>query len=341
MPSFLDRYRNGEHQQVWADLNSLGPGVREKEYLDDAYAVAQETMRRARGNVETLVVRLEKLGYEFLSAQKTASESLQGLNQAMAMLKAVDQITSLHPNPHVDKMREQSRSMLDNPLFKGILGKLEQRAAAPVEDRSALKNPNVFSPPGQDAAQDIREFENNLGGPLPLSLRAWCEIVGSVSLIGTHPVLSFRERAQGGPMAMFMDPSMFSVAGGSARLDEMRAVGMNVVTELPAARETPLADPLVVDGEPAAWMVDEFSPGETRLISLAPDDLHKADISGDAYYMEVPNPAADAVFQDWQNANFVDYLRIAFRWGGFPGWQRYQYRPEKELACLAEGLLDI
>jgi hypothetical protein len=76
-------------------------------------------------------------------------------------------------------------------------------------------------------------------------------------------------------------------------------------------------------------------------IPLAPDDLHKANISGDAYYMEVPNQSADAPFQDWHHTTFVNYLRIAFRWGGFPGWERYPNRPDKELAHLAEGLLPI
>jgi len=69
MATFLDRYQNGEREQVWVDLNSLGPRVRDKEYFDDAHAVAQETMRRARGNVETLIVRLEKLGCKFLTAK--------------------------------------------------------------------------------------------------------------------------------------------------------------------------------------------------------------------------------------------------------------------------------
>ena len=340
MPSFFDRYQAGEREQVWADLNSLGAGVHDKKYLSDAYAVAQETMRRARGNVETLILRLEKLGYEFLTTGKSASEALDGLGQAMAMMQAVNQLTAgSRPNPHVDKLRERSRSMMESPLFRGLLGKLEQRAATP-EPESALKNFHVLSPPHKDVAKSIEAFETEIGGPLPLSLRAWCEIVGSVSLIGTHPVLCFRERAHRAPMTMFMSPSMFPGRDRRARLRQMRAAGMNVVTELPGGQPTPLADPLVVEGEVAAWE-SEYEVGEARSIPLAPDDLHKADISGDAYYMDVPSASADAPFLDWHKANFVDYLRTAFRWGGFPGWERYPERPEKELAYLAKDLLEI
>ena len=67
----------------------------------------------------------------------------------------------------------------------------------------------------------------------------------------------------------------------------------------------------------------------------------QAGTSGDVYEMEVPNASADAVFGDWHKTTFVNYLRIAFKWGGFPGWERYPNRPEKELAYLSEGLLPI
>lgn len=340
MPTFLDRYQDGEREQVWAELNSLGPSVRGKEYVDDAQAVAQETMRRARHNVEALIVKLEKLGYAFLTANRSAADSLQGLSQAMSMLKNMGQLTAgSQSNPHVDALRERSRGMLDSPVFKTLLGSLEKKAAA-LPAMEAVRNPDIFSPPDKSIAKRLKSFEKSIGGPLPLSLRAWCEIVGSVSLMGTHPVLCFRETSAGRPMTMMMSPAMFAGPGGQAQLERMRAMGMNVVTELPTGKQTPLADPLVVDGDPDAWEGD-YEAGEAQPIPLAPDDLHKADISGDAYYMEVPNGSADALFLDWHKANFVDYLRIVFRWGGFPGWERYPERPAKELAYLAEGLLEI
>ncbi len=46
--NFLERYRNGEHEQVWNDIQSLGPSVRQVPYVTQAQEVATETMRRVR-----------------------------------------------------------------------------------------------------------------------------------------------------------------------------------------------------------------------------------------------------------------------------------------------------
>lgn len=63
--SYLDRYLAGEHEQVWAELGALGARVREEPLYADARAVARETMRRARLNIETLIPRLRAVGYRF------------------------------------------------------------------------------------------------------------------------------------------------------------------------------------------------------------------------------------------------------------------------------------
>jgi hypothetical protein len=65
MTSYLDRYLAGEHEQVWDELMALGAAVREEPLYTDALAVAHETMRRARFNVEMIIERLRATGYEF------------------------------------------------------------------------------------------------------------------------------------------------------------------------------------------------------------------------------------------------------------------------------------
>jgi hypothetical protein len=58
------------------------------------------------------------------------------------------------------------------------------------------------------------------------------------------------------------------------------------------------------------------------------------------YAMALPNAAADAVLDGEPHyIGLVNYLRIAFRWGGFPGWEQQPNRLEKELKLLADGLL--
>jgi hypothetical protein len=63
-------------------------------------------------------------------------------------------------------------------------------------------------------------------------------------------------------------------------------------------------------------------------IDLAPDHLHKANISGGMPYgVELPFPGADPLFaHERHGLPFLDYLRLAFRWAGFPGLERHQER---------------
>ena len=64
--TLLRRYRNGELEAVWRDMVALGPAIRKEPYKGAAWAVAQETMRRAKYNIEMLVERLKQLDYRFL-----------------------------------------------------------------------------------------------------------------------------------------------------------------------------------------------------------------------------------------------------------------------------------
>jgi hypothetical protein len=117
MATYLDRYVRGEHEPVWAELVALGGRVREPGVYADAVAVARETMRRARANVERIVARLRGMNFDFA-----------------------------------------------------------------YPDR-------VFVPPAPRAADVLENLERRIG-PLPIGLRAFYEIVGSVSLVGSYPGLS-------------------------------------------------------------------------------------------------------------------------------------------------------
>lgn len=62
---YIERYMKGEFEQVWDDLQSLGPSVRDDGFFPQAQAVAMETMERVRRNCEMLISRLTKMGYIF------------------------------------------------------------------------------------------------------------------------------------------------------------------------------------------------------------------------------------------------------------------------------------
>jgi len=234
----LARYRKGEHDEVWRDLESLGERVREPRYLEPARAVARETMQRARRNIETIVSRLHDMNYRF------------------CVLEA--------PAP---RRRNQP-----------------------------------FVPPAAGVAKQLKKIERQ-GMVLPLSLEAWVEQVGSVNLMGAHPTLCFLGDEEGFPN-VFADPLMVDVPLGH------------------------------LAGEDAADGID---------CVIAPDDGAKAgDADPDFYFVRLPDSRADTKLRgERHKTNFVNYLRLAFRWGGFPGWERYEERPQKELAALTEGLLAI
>ena len=63
---WLERYRAGEHAQVWREIDAEGLALRKNSELwADARDVATDTMRRVRRNAETLSGRWEEMGFEF------------------------------------------------------------------------------------------------------------------------------------------------------------------------------------------------------------------------------------------------------------------------------------
>lgn len=64
-PNWLQRYRAGQRDQVWAELRELGGEVRLPGPAQEAQLVCDEMARRARRNVEVIVARLVSQGYRF------------------------------------------------------------------------------------------------------------------------------------------------------------------------------------------------------------------------------------------------------------------------------------
>jgi hypothetical protein len=105
-------------------------------------------------------------------------------------------------------------------------------------------------------------------------------------------------------------------------------------------------DPLVVNPpEAVIYDLEEFddesNASDQFEVSLAPDYLHKDNISGGSpYSIAIPNPCADSVFLNEQNSLlFVQYLRLAIlRWGGFPGLalQKNAFEPLANLTASLE-----
>jgi hypothetical protein len=166
----------------------------------------------------------------------------------------------------------------------GRLGELRYRFRVPKD---------AHEPPPNDAGKRLQRLQKN-GRTLPLSLRAFYEVVGAVNFMG---------RKSRWPWTIAM------------------------LTPSQPEDSLVLADPLVVF--PFEEAFDELDEDDRGFISIAPDDLHKADTSGgDPYEIAVPDLRADGeLLNERHSLLFVDYLRLCFRFGGFPGFDGADARP--------------
>jgi len=151
---------------------------------------------------------------------------------------------------------------------------------------------------------------------IPLSLRAFLEEVGWVDLVGTHPALN--PLNDSGEPLFHTDPLQLSPGCEW----DLQAVFEEWSGASPEERE------------PAGWQLGSSAEGKSdELMDELPEDL---------YSIQLPNAAADAPLEgEVHKISFVEYLRLSFQRGGFPGWENYEHRPEKELASLREGLLPL
>ena len=303
MRTFLERYNAGERVEVWDDLTGLGDGVRHALYFEDAAAVATETMRRGRQNVETLIRRLEAVGYRFQDEVTSAEEELARLERMNEMAATMKNRMAKgeSPNPHAQSLLAAGFALSDKLSAMGAERKAKAAKAAAKKRKHPLEDKQVFHPPDKATPKQLAKLEKLAGGPVPVSMRAWYEMVGGVSLMGSHPLLN---------------PN--------------------------PPNENELPDPLVmISLEEMLAMTEGEGEGDGVQVMVAPDALHKADISGDGYYLSLPDRGADFIFDDGIGATFVNYLRRVFAWGGFPGWEQANNPPRDLIAQLSDGLAPV
>lgn len=98
--TYLERYLAGAHKPVWAELVALGERVYEEPLYADAWAVARETMRRMRTNIDLLIPRLRVAGYHF------GERFVEGLNgQTLDDLESAEVVPPVRSLPQPDTPR--------------------------------------------------------------------------------------------------------------------------------------------------------------------------------------------------------------------------------------------
>ncbi|MBL0886358.1 hypothetical protein [Myceligenerans indicum] len=155
------------------------------------------------------------------------------------------------------------------------------------DDRSVRP---AHTPPTAEAAGLVDWLEEQ-AGPVPLTVAAWIREVGDVWLVGDHPQW---------PTSELADPLVVEFEHSAYTDHDVRDY---YADELQVWRENQ----------------DDDAAARPFEIVFAPDDLHKANISGGAPYgVLLPAVAADALVAT-PHVYFVDYLNSAFAAGGFPG----------------------
>lgn len=138
-------------------------------------------------------------------------------------------------------------------------------------------------------ADDFLAWLTDAFGCIPMALSSWVRIVGDVWLVGTHPRWETSASA---------DPLVVEVAG-------LRYPGQDI-------------RPYLMD-ELNQWR--EVPGGAPFQLPVAPDHLHKNNVSGGAPYgVVLPDGCADAFIVTDVGMPFVSYLQRAFGKGGFPRW---------------------
>jgi hypothetical protein len=176
--------------------------------------------------------------------------------------------------------------------------------------------PSIRRQPASETAVLLDVFEAR-HGPMPLSLRAFYDVAGTVNLTQSN-----------GQLVHYWPEER-----------RRRATELEILGEYDPLVVQPLTDPMTWPGVPGvAWF-------------FACDEFQKANYSGGANY-HVLLPDADADFRIYGMADnrefFVDYLRFTFEGGGFRGQSdANEERSWKVLPGLhvtnrlAEGLLPI
>ena len=157
------------------------------------------------------------------------------------------------------------------------------------------------------------------------------------------------EEISGGPVP----PTLlvfWTVVGGIDWIWDYRSerTAPDLGLDLPLLELDPLSvDPAgVVDWQFEEWETQKVQPDPDLIdpygLSLAPDALHKANFSGgESYGLELPFFGADPVFaHEPHQLPFVDYLRLGFRWAGFPGLEKHGDREDVQqfVKSFGEGV---
>lgn len=303
MASLAERYGSGQHKKVWAELVAMGPEAFDEPVRADAEAVADLTMQRVAANVATLVVRLTFMGYRF-----------GGRNSRNTRRRTIEDL--------------------------GLRDSLEAagRDVSWVDAGDIEEHVMGWEAPGPEVEPELRKVDDALG-PLPLSFAALVRSVDTVNLAGSFPEWTPTSYAY----AFDDDP----VEDADADPDGGEEGGSIELSEI-----TTFTDALNFNG--IAMINENFQPSSAAAggrqvaarsyaLPIAANHLLGSNRAGDFHTINLPDLVADPVLDGVYGRpgiRLVEYLRVAFTWGGFPGLEFADGVPP-QIAKLRRDLLPI
>jgi hypothetical protein len=301
---FYSQYVAGEFRDVWMELAALGDSVWLDPVAADALAVSYETMHRAKTNIEILIGGLEAEGYDFRpNVYSPYWRRSQRMKEWVEEHDESAQLVVASMQEPLMKLPEPVRSQM-NAERKRRLPSAMETARIFRDHRLGIVRP--FEPPPGIPRGWLRKITSP-AGDLPLSLRAWYSTIGCVNLVGHHPGLA--------PPGVECDPLFVA----------------------------PIK--CVVDACDA-WQEDHAGDKERPPFQapISPPRTVKAGITAEGahYVVTLPSATVDAVVENEPHGlGFVDYLRLAFEWGGFPGYADIPGKAPALIYRLKERLLPI
>jgi hypothetical protein len=179
------------------------------------------------------------------------------------------------------------------------------------DDEQTPRTPHI--PPTPTAAQHADWLEQRFG-PVPLTLLSWVRLVGDVWLVGTHP--EWPESASADPLVIQVEGSHYP--------------------------DYPIQKHFTDEWEQWRKYPEKHPESRPFILDLAPDRLHKENVSGGAPYgMRLPDACADGLFRAEASMPFVEYLNWVFRRGGFPHYTGDSTKEWEVTYKRAEDLLRL
>lgn len=145
---------------------------------------------------------------------------------------------------------------------------------------------------------------------LPISLQAWLMEIGSVDFCGTHP--------------------------------EWSRTGYAGIRDNDEHYEPWYTDPLCI-GVSIDSILSEFDDDTIETVDLAPDCITKANVSGNGPISVhcLSQRFDDVLIGQTGCFTLLSYLRHAFEWSGFPGFEYIPDAPTEMLQAWSQGLTQL